>query len=46
MSCGTIEHDGQVTHVIAAGGTASHKNYVKTVFVYNVEENTWSTGPT
>ena len=47
MSCGTIEHDGVVSHVIAAGGKSSNqggRDYVKTVFIYNVEENIWTTG--
>ena len=45
MTCGTTEHDGRVTHVIAAGGilmnTALDSN---TVFIYSVDEETWSTG--
>ena len=45
MSCGTIEQDGRVTHVVAAGGF-SDGNYVDTVFIYDVEEDTWTTGLT
>ena len=45
MSCGTIEQDGRVTHAVAAGGY-SDGNYVDTVFIYDVEEGTWTTGLT
>ena len=38
-SCGTIEEDGQVTEVIAAGGSGSNS-----VFVYNIESGLWRSG--
>ena len=38
-SCGTIEEDGQVTEVIAAGGLST-----KSVFIYNIESGLWRSG--
>ena len=49
MSCGTIERDGLVSHIIAAGGKSSNqrgRDYVNTAFIYNVEEDIWTTGLT
>ena len=46
MTCGTIENHGQVTHVVVAGGHAPGKIYVDTVFIYDVEEDNWTTGLT
>ena len=49
MSCGTIEQDGQVTHMIAAGGRSSNWppiSYLKTVLIYDVKEDTWTAGIT
>ena len=47
MTCGTIENHGQVTHVVVAGGNAlANTIYVDTVFIYDVEEDNWTTGLT
>lgn len=40
MVCGTIEEDGQVTDVVAAG-VGSQGN---TVSIYNIESGAWRTG--
>jgi len=43
-SCGTIEEDGQVTEVIAAGGLHSNGVESKSVFIYNIESGLWRSG--
>ena len=37
--CGTIEEDGQVKYVVAAGGPGQ-----VSAFIYNLDEGTWRRG--
>ena len=43
MSCGTVEENGQVAEVVAAGG-ALYGWYSNAVFIYNIDSGEWRSG--